>query len=254
MHRLRCRALQQDAAMYEEDLSQVHIAGFTGHHEALARGVLRTLRASGIGHGLVIDLGCGGGEWVAGLLSAGFDAIGVDQSPAMIRRARSRVPAARFECASWSHFSIPRCDAITALGEVFNYIGPAPAGLFPLARFFRRAHRALRPGGALLFDLAIQGRASGGAPARTFFEGDGWVLLLNKVEDRKRRVLTRTITTFRKAGTMYRRSDEVHRLQLLRPAAVTARLREAGFEVTASGAFGGYTLDAGLRAFVARRR
>jgi hypothetical protein len=41
---------------------------------------------------------------------------------------------------------------------------------------------------------------------------------------------------------------------LLVPAEVDRRLRDAGFEVSVSGAFGGYVIDGGLRALVARKK
>jgi SAM-dependent methyltransferase len=243
----------RSALPYGEHLAHVHVAGFSGGSGAMARELLRCLRSAGVRGGLVVDLGCGGGEWVERLLRAGFDVIGVDQSPAMVRRARQRAPKARIVCSSWDRFRLPTCRAITALGEVFNYVGMRRPSTPALRRFFRKAYRALSTGGVMLFDLAGPGRGEGGAPSRAFFEGDGWALLLSKDEDPGRHELVRKMTIFRRVGTRYARSEEVHRLRLFEPEEIVAALTDAGFAVTTSRGLGRHGLGAGLTAFMARK-
>jgi SAM-dependent methyltransferase len=214
---------------YGEDLAFIHDAGF-GH---LARGAAETLsralRERGIAAGLVVDLGCGSGLTAEALVAAGFDVLGIDISPDMVALARRRVPAARFETGSFLDASLPPCVAVTAIGEVVNYLFDQSNEFSALRPLLGRIFAALAPGGVLLLDFSEPGRAPGGS-ARVWTEGDGWAVLMAAEEDREQRRLTRAITTFRRVGELYRRDHETHRLQLVPRAEVLAELGAAGFD------------------------
>lgn len=61
----------------------------------LAEGVLELLDAK---HGeRILDLGCGTGHLTAKIAEAGAYVVGVDRSPEMVRKAREKYPALRFE-------------------------------------------------------------------------------------------------------------------------------------------------------------
>ena len=125
------------------------------------------LRRSGINGGLVIDLGCGSGRWARELNRNGYAALGVDQSPAFIRLARTVAPRSRFVCALLLRVKLPECDAVTSIGECFNYGFDRKSGKRELARLFARVYAALRPGGVFLFDMAEPSRIHQGQPRRT---------------------------------------------------------------------------------------
>ena len=235
---------------YADSLAHVHDAGFGDFARDAAPGLLRRLRRAGVRDGLVVDLGCGSGIWARALTDAGYDVLGVDGSAAMLALARERAPSARFVRASAYDVDLPRCAAVTALGEVLNY-DPPPHGL---GRVFRRVHAALRPGGFFVFDLAGPGR-EGQRPRRSWHEGEGWMLCLEASEDRKRRELTRKITVFRRSGRSWRRSDEVHRLRLFDRETVLTELASAGFTAEALGGYGRRPrFPAGWAGFAATRR
>ena len=80
--------------LYEEDLAYVHHEGFGDYSRGAAPGLLAALRDAGIATGKVIDLGCGSGIWLRALSDAGYAAVGVDQSPAMLELARRHAPKA----------------------------------------------------------------------------------------------------------------------------------------------------------------
>jgi 2-polyprenyl-3-methyl-5-hydroxy-6-metoxy-1,4-benzoquinol methylase len=92
---------------YNEDLAYIHDVGYGGFAEGAAPGVLRILREAGIGDGLVVDLGCGSGIWARHLTDAGYEVVGVDISPAMIRLARKRAPTALTSVGPPSMRSVP---------------------------------------------------------------------------------------------------------------------------------------------------
>src|SRR6516165_376478 len=110
------------ADAYQDDLAHIHDTGFGGFARGSAPGLLSLLRQNGIREGVVVDLGCGSGIWARALADSGYEVVGVDISPAMIALARQRVPEATFHVQSFVEFPIPGCRAVTALGEVFNYL------------------------------------------------------------------------------------------------------------------------------------
>lgn len=239
---------------YGKDLAYIHDTGHGDFARRAAPALLRMLRAAGIhAGGLVIDLGSGSGIWARELTDAGYDVLGIDQSEPMLRIARRRAPRASFRRGSFTGVELPPCDAVTALGEVFNYLFDEANDAAALARLFRRVHRALRPGGLFLFDLAAPGRG-GFTKRQRNVHGRDWAILLETEEDRRARRLTRRIVAFRKVGKLYRRSEEVHRLRLYRPADVLRELRRAGFGVRTLRGYGDLNFPRGWTAFVARKR
>ena len=180
------------------------------------------LARAGLDSGLVVDLGCGSGIAASLLVEAGYDVLGVDVSEAMVEIARARVPEARFVSGSLHEVELPRCRAVVAMGEILSYAGVDHSLL-------RRVREALAPGGLFVFDVATPGRA-GGAPVRSWHEGDGWLVCSEATEDAGSRRLTRSIVSFREADDgEWRRSDEVHELSLYDPAELAVSLEAAGF-------------------------
>jgi SAM-dependent methyltransferase len=237
-------------ASYGDDLAAIHAAGFTELAEPAGRELLARLDRPS----LIVDLGCGDGTTAAVLTAAGHDVLGIDSSPAQIELARRRAPGATFRLGSFVDADLPGgCDAIVAVGEVLGYAVDARNDAGALDAVLARAAAALRARGLLLFDLAGPGRvpASG---RHAWTAGDGWAVL---AESRPRPgAIERRIVTFRDPGDgRVRRTEELHRLLLHRPADVLARVRAAGFRarVLAPG-YGGEPLPPGLTAYVAHRR
>lgn len=242
-----------DEGSYQQDLAYVHDAGFKFSVKA-APGLLGLLRRNGIRGGLVVDLGCGSGLWARRLTESGYDVLGVDLSASMIKLARKAAPAARFRCESYLAVKMPRCEAVTSLGECLNYLFDAGNTPAQLSRLFRRVHAALSPGGVFLFDLAGPGRIGPSGHRSGHWEGDDWEMFMDADEDRERRILTRRIVTFRRAGKLYRRSAETHRLRLHRPSDIAADLRRAGFTARVLRGYGSLRFSRGHAGFLARKR
>jgi SAM-dependent methyltransferase len=239
------------ANAYQSDLAYIHDTGFGGFARGLAPGLLSLFRENGITEGVVVDLGCGSGIWARALADSGYTVVGVDISPAMIDLARQRVPEATFRVQSFVECPMPACRAVTALGEVFNYLFDPNNSLRTLRRLCRRIFDALTPQGLLVFDVAEPGRCKG--IKQRFFEGDDWTCLVEFHQDVARQRLTRRIVSFRRIGDIYRRHEETHTQQLYRGTAIAGMLRQIGFRVRLVRSYGEYPLAKRVVGIVARK-
>lgn len=236
---------------YKEDLAYIHDTGFAQLAEHAAPMVLDSLKASGFESGLVVDLGCGGGVASRMFRDAGFDVFGVDVSEPLVRKARERVPDGSFRVGSFLDVDIPGCVAVTAIGEVFNYLFDPEHNAATLSRVFERVHASMASGGLLVFDMAGPSRVPETGSRKTFTEGSDWTVLVELEVDGS--VLTRHITTFRRMQEGYQRDKEIHRLQLVDPSTIRASLRRTGFVVRTLDQYGSLRLPRGLMAFVATK-
>jgi SAM-dependent methyltransferase len=228
---------------YDEDLAHTHDRGFGHVAEDAARHVLELLPAGAA----VVELGCGSGITARRLTDAGHDVLGIDQSPALIALARERAPKASLRIGSFVSEPLPECDAVLAIGEVFNYLFDEGNTRAALPGLFTRIHAALRPGGLLLFDLAGPGVRQGDG-RRHFSTGPDWAVLVEYHEQGD--LLTRRITSFVERGAGYRRSEELHRQRLYRPGEILPLLRAAGFTARNTR---GYSPGPGRHVYLARR-
>jgi SAM-dependent methyltransferase len=236
---------------YKEDLAFIHDVGHSDFALKSAPGIFDILRGSGIHDGLIVDLGCGSGLWAEQLVKANYQVLGIDISEAMIDIARKRVPEAEFRVESLFKANIPPCRAVTSISECFNYLFDSDNDNHALGRIFRRVYDALAPGGVFVFDIGEPGQVKQGVTAKGFTEGDDWVVLVEKKEVRK--ILTRRIVSFRKAGKDYRRDTELHRQRLYKSTDIAKGLRRAGFRVRTIRSYGRHPLPKAHAAFIARK-
>lgn len=236
------------SAIYQEDLAQIHIEGYGFHWEGAAPAVLGFLRNGGVTSGRIVDLGCGGGQWLERLSAEGYEVCGVDISASMLRAAKQRVASGTFILGSFVDVDLPRCDAVTSLGEPINYLD----GSRSIQRVFRKVFRALRPGGVFVFDAREP--AAGPVEPRTATRlGDTWACIARIEENAATNTLVRHITSFRQVGRNYRRRTEVHRLKIYAKVDTIRWLRAAGFRVRAYRGYGSYRFSQRQSAYVARK-
>lgn len=233
---------------YGDDLAYIHDVGFGDFARGAAPGVLALLGQAGITEGLVVDLGCGSGIWAQRLGDEGYDVLGVDVSAGMLDLAHQRAPRAAFLHASFLDVDLPACVAVTALSECFNYAFDPRVSRAELARYFQRVASALRPGGALIFDVIEPGLPLG----RSWRTGDDWATLVELTSEPP--LLQRSITAFRRVGDLYRRSDEVHPVLPLAGSDLLADLSQAGFAAERLDGYGDLAMPAGRTAILAIRR
>jgi SAM-dependent methyltransferase len=238
---------------YQSDLAFIHDAGFGHFARHAADFVIGQLQAVGKRNGRIVDLGCGSGIFAEQVTQAGYDVLGFDLSPAMVELARKRVSSGTFQNESFLNAKLPTCIAVTAIGEVFNYLSDSANTLARLRKLLQRVHQALEPGGLFVFDVALVGRVPGGI-RQGHSEGSDWACLYEAREDTGHKQLERRITTFRKAGDAYRREHEVHRLRLYERAELAGELRQAGFRVRTLARYGELKFPPGYAGYLARKQ
>jgi SAM-dependent methyltransferase len=243
---------RRSSSFYGDDLAHVQQQGFGDFVAGAAPALLATLRRAGIRDGTVVDLGCGAGPWLRELARAGYDAVGVEISPSLAAHARRAAPRARVVVGSIYDVELPRCDAVTALGEVLGYL-PDGVRIPSLASYCARVARALRPGGVFAFDLIVRNERSP-LHTRNYRTGRDWAVFAETLETPATRRLTRDITVFRRLpGGAYRRSHELHRVRVPSRDEIMGALRRAGFTARASRRLGAHALAPHRLAFVARK-
>jgi SAM-dependent methyltransferase len=226
---------------YEPDLAYIHHAGHGDFARQVAPNLIRLLRGSGVPGGLVVDLGCGSGILAHELTRAGYDVLGVDLSPEMIKLARKNAPQARFITGSLYEVDLPPCDAVVAIGEVFNYIPPVAEQHPRLSTQFFKIAQALRKGGAFLFDVLVQATVKN-VTYEKWSEGEDWAAHVTIHEDRTARTVDRQITLFRQVGELYRRTNETHRLYMHWRSQIERDLRQFDFAYKYSHRYDDYVL------------
>jgi SAM-dependent methyltransferase len=230
---------------YGADLAHVHHEGFG----EVARAAAATLADElGDRRGLVVDLACGTGITARALTDKGHEVLGVDISPGQLAIAREHAPDARFEEASLATFEPPPCLAVAIIGEGLSYAG----GIATARTVIERVHKALEPGGLLLFDVVEPGREEA-EPRRSWTEGDGWLVCVEASEHD--RVLNRRILTLRRGDDgSWRRSDEHHVQYELDPDELLAHIEAIGFEVRRLPGYGDeYRFTRGTAGFLATK-
>jgi SAM-dependent methyltransferase len=101
----------------------------------------------------VLDAGCGFGRTVGVLCDMGFDAVGVDISPAVIAEAEKRNPGPAYLVHDLTRplpDEVERFDAIVNVYSSFGYGETREDD----AAVLRTWHDALKPGGALVMELS----------------------------------------------------------------------------------------------------
>lgn len=243
---------------YGADQARIHHDAFGSLAREAASALVELLRDTGLDHGTVVDLGSGSGILAAAMGDAGYGVTGVDISPAMVDLARTTAPRATFRVGSLLDAPLPRCVAVTAIGEALNYATDARAGLDAVRALATRVHDALEPGGVFVFDVATPGRHGPDKRRAVFHRRETWCLGMHAEESADSTTLDRRITIFTMTddGT-YRRTDEHHVLRLYDADTLAAALRGAGFDVSVLDRYvddpAPTTPPGGWHVFVARR-
>lgn len=242
---------------YGADLAYIHDVGYSGFANEVAPEVGNILCDHGIVRSTVVELGCGPGTVARYLARRSYRMIGFDQSRHNLRIARSRARSESYHCASFFECPLPRCSAVIAVGECLNYDFDDGSNLeqhwVKLLALFEKVGTALDVGGIFLFDFLGPGQVSPGVERLHHRVGEDWACMARSTEGVATQTLARQITAFRRIGTRYRRSDEIHIQRLHKLDKVCRALESRGFEVVFSRSLGHVQLPPPSRWFVCRK-
>ncbi len=245
--------MSKTSKFYQADLAYVHDQSYSELAQAAALYLMELLTEREPAKTTIIDLGCGSGVFAEPLAKAGFKVTGIDYSADMIALAKARVPDAKFVQASFLDYKIPKCHAVTAIGEVLNYQFDEKNNFQALTDLFEKIYQQLTKDGIFLFDFIEPGIQGIMSESNRQVEGKDWNMFLRLVEDWETATLTRDITLFRKVGDLYHKSHEVHRVYLHHHYKVQSALEEIGFSVEMVHAYGDHQFREKHVGFVARK-
>jgi len=231
-------------------LAYCHHVGFS--NPRLPGAVIGALRENGIADGLIVDLGCNGGHLLAALTQSGYGTIGIDLSAAALALAEKLAPSAILYHGDVAGFTLPKCAAIAALGEVLCYTSEAGSDTLANDDFLQSSFTALPPGGVLMFDIVIRDNANP-FHYRRRHTGKDWRIDHTVSEDLRMHRLRRDIVLDRHIDGSWRRSRETHWLNIHCKSDLITRLRQVGFETAVSNRIGDVEMLPRRTAFICRK-
>ena len=212
------------------------------------------LQLAGLECGDVLDLACGPGRHSVALAKRGFRVTGVDLSTFLLSKARERARAedvdVEWEREDMRRFVRPeRFDLALSLFTSFGYFESKEDDL----KVLRNIHRSLRPGGALVMEIAGREALARRFHPTTSKELDDGRLLVERHEifDDWTRIRNHWIVIENDTATTFRFEFRVYSGQELK-----GLLSDAGFAgVRLCGAYDGrsYDLDAERLVAIARK-
>ena len=206
--------------------------------------------------GSVLDLGCGTGRHLELLAAAGHEVVGVDRSPTMLARARTRLSAhqrnASFVEGDLLDLALGRTfDAVIVLFGLMSYQVSNDEALAVLGA--AAAH--LEPGGLVIFDVldamtALTGSAYNAGMA-TITDGDQRLLCAHSERLRAdRQILELSLRMWLlELGRLVDQDEELHPLRFFLPRELDLLLRLAGFQMLDSAPLQGEDVPAGQETF-----
>ena len=168
----------------------------------------------------LLDVGCGSGEFLASMQGAfpGHSMRGIDLSPEMVRRARSRGVEA--ECVDLGETE-GSFDVITCVFDMLNYLSPEE-----LPGFLTCLKDRLNSGGVLLADLnTLYGFEEVAVGAFTAEDEDRFLAIESDYEEG---VYTADFTLFERPGECWHKSSQRIRQYYHAPETIA---RIAGLEL-----------------------
>ena len=214
------------AAVYDRLMQNVDYAGWAEYYAHL-------LRKCGVEGGPVCECACGTGSLTIPLRRLGYQMTGVDLSQDMLsvamgkaRDAGLQIPFVRQDMC---HLTLhKRQNAILSTCDGLNYLlKPDQA-----RAFMKAAYQALRPGGALIFDLSTPYKLQNTLGDQTLgsLEEDIAYIWQNAWQPRSRTVAMHLSIFVRQSDGSYTRLEESQTQRAHSREELTQYLQEAGFE------------------------
>ncbi|MBE5769071.1 MAG: class I SAM-dependent methyltransferase [Clostridiales bacterium] len=226
------------AEIYDDLMQDVNYEKWADFYAAM-------MAAYGIRGGKVCECACGTGSLTLPLCRKGFQMTGVDLSQEMLwiaaQKARSNgmgIPYVRQDMRQL-HLHRPM-DAVLATCDGVNYLLTEEDVL----AFFRSAFNALRPGGALFFDVSTPYKLQNTLGDRLICEDSENITYMwqNQYHESSATVEMHLCFFVKQKDGTYRRIDEEQKQKAHTIPSLTKLLRQAGFENIS--VFGNSSLDA----------
>ena len=180
-----------------------------------------------------VECACGTGNLTLPLKKAGLQITGVDQSEEMLAAAMEKARAAGlsipFVRQDMCALTVPRhVDCVLATCDGVNYLSAPDKA----RAFFAAAFAALRPGGALLFDVSTPDKLKNALGSRTLFSDDESISYIwRNAWDEKHSCVRLSLSLFvRRPDGAYDRLEEVQVQRAHSRRELRQWLKEAGFE------------------------
>ena len=214
------------AEVYDELMADVD-------YDSWARFYAELMARLGVGPGArVCECACGTGGLTIPLDKLGFSVTGIDLSQEMLwiaaQKARAIGSHAVFVRQDMRSLHLHRpVDAVLATCDGVNYLTTER----DLTDFLQAAHRTLRPGGALVFDVSTPHKLANTLGNRTICEDTPHVTYMwqNRWQTRSRCVDMNLCIFVREKDGRYRRMDEEQRQRAWDMDELQAALAAAGF-------------------------
>jgi len=178
---------------------------------------------------VLVDLACGTGNTaIPWARSPGWNVIGIDSSPAMLRQARKKSSAVSWRRQDLAGLYVAaRADAVTCHGDALNHV------LDPrtLQRVFVNVASVLRPGGLFLFDLSTAGMLRWLNGREKMLRAGPHTIVATNEYNAKSGIATFHQTWFVARGRLFEKREVTVRERAYPDAEVRRMLRVAGFRV-----------------------
>lgn len=169
--------------------------GFYEAYEVLYQKYLQLIKPLHVSS--VLDVGCGNGKFLVHLQKAGYKALGIEQSEAMVAYAKKLgVDAMVCDISTLQDASF---DCVVAIGDVLNYMNTQD-----LLAFFSHVSRVLKPQGYLLADINTHQGFLVAEGAMSSEDANGFLSIEALYEHN---ILTTKINFFEKKDTLYERYE-----------------------------------------------
>ena len=215
------------ARIYDQLMQDVDYSSWARHYHALlkARGVQKGARC--------VECACGTGSLTIPLRKLGLNMTGVDLSEDMLEIAMDKARKAGvmipFICQDMRELSLPRrTDAVLCTCDGVNYLLTED----DLSQFLQSAAAALKPGGALIFDLStpFKLRYTLGSNMLNRAEEDYAYLWDNQWDEENRTVsMLLTLFTREKGETLFTRTQEMQTQRAWEMDELIKAMEKAGF-------------------------
>ena len=188
--------------------------------------IQRIFKINNLNPELVLELGCGTGNFTEKLVKNGYDVIALDSSEQMLDVAQRKLNDVLFLNQDMTDFELyGTVDAIICVLDGVNYITDKRK----LQKMFKLCHNYLNYDGMLIFDINSEHKLKNVIGNNTFVTENENVFYTWENELLKDRV-NFYLTFFVKNGEEYSRFDEVHTERIYTENELKSMLKKANFE------------------------